>query len=907
MITSVGETLNGLSDVWAHYMLAAILDATIGLALVWSIWFVTRRRVPPRWSYLLFLLVPLKLLVSFDAPILPAPTALQSVSATGATETPLAESAIADHPDSFTPASQPLPRQIAPSRTADADQSTRVESVGTIPTVSTLLMVVWAAIVALMVSRFAWNQRRLSQLLRDAKPIVLSDRSIDLGSLLESVGMRGSVTVLQSDTIDVPAVAGLLRPRIVLPSGLFASLEARQIECILAHELAHLKWYDLWVSLLERLVRIIHFANPAVWLAAHFAHVHREIACDDAALAAANMDRRACGATLLRVLQFAQRQHRHASPAIALFERTGLHRRRLQHIMTASTAVRRTGLGLVALLLLATVVVLPNLRAAPVTDRVHDTAVADEQAGHDPADEPTQQPLQQQPLIQIKAEGPLVMKNYDIGKLLHGGSDADSLVELITSSILPDKWDSVGGPGTIKFDRTQSQLQTFQCADGHQAIDRLLTTLAVIADQRKQRRPGDTAPPQAYKLFQTQDQVACVYTVPSLLFADPRRNDPRWADYDALIELTTRSVAPDCWDEVGGPGSIEVWEPGESLVIVQTPDNQQQIEKLYGLLHTVPSINSGQVPKSSEPSPLCKQTAQMSLANGQEPQIIELETKIYPLHDLLPAQTNGTFRTAPRTVGMQQLGFWLWKKIIPEQLPEVMGMLAFRTKGVLLLTSRPAVHERAVHALADLRNRLQQASAEQRSTLLREVFAPAFSIWATKSEWYIRTSHDLVPDQVYLYGACGADQQLSQLGPLTEFVNFQLIDSDVTDRGLAEIAKLGKTVQLTVWSDQITDEGVAHLGPSRIIGSLSIHGVQITDRAIGSIVQQFRRPGQIGLQQIDLSHTSIGDTGLRTLMEASSKMPSLRVDVRDTKVTSATVNELRAKYPFPRWLIETDE
>lgn len=53
-------------------------------------------------------------------------------------------------------------------------------------------------------------------------------------------------------------------------------------------------------------------------------------------------------------------------------------------------------------------------------------------------------------------------------------------------------------------------------------------------------------------------------------------------DFDSLIQLITSSIAPDSWDEVGGPGSIEPYGAGQSglLVISQTEVVHQRIESL---------------------------------------------------------------------------------------------------------------------------------------------------------------------------------------------------------------------------------------------------------------------------------------------------------------------------------------
>ncbi len=59
-------------------------------------------------------------------------------------------------------------------------------------------------------------------------------------------------------------------------------------------------------------------------------------------------------------------------------------------------------------------------------------------------------------------------------------------------------------------------------------------------------------------------------------------------DYDTLIDLLVTTVAPDSWDEVGGPGSISPMPNRSALVIGQTRDVQGRVGRLLEALRRVP-------------------------------------------------------------------------------------------------------------------------------------------------------------------------------------------------------------------------------------------------------------------------------------------------------------------------------
>ena len=82
----------------------------------------------------------------------------------------------------------------------------------------------------------------------------------------------------------VPAVAGVTRPRILLPAR-WPSWPRRWREAVLLHEAAHLERRDLAWQLLARWLRIAFWFHPGVWLAARAVEREAEAACDDRVVA----------------------------------------------------------------------------------------------------------------------------------------------------------------------------------------------------------------------------------------------------------------------------------------------------------------------------------------------------------------------------------------------------------------------------------------------------------------------------------------------------------------------------------------------------------------------------------------------------------------------------------------------
>ncbi len=80
--------------------------------------------------------------------------------------------------------------------------------------------------------------------------------------------------------IESPFVFGTLRPRIYVPDG----VSDTDLDCILAHENAHIKRFDHIVKLLCVPVLALHWFNPLVWLGVRLMTADMELSCDELAL-----------------------------------------------------------------------------------------------------------------------------------------------------------------------------------------------------------------------------------------------------------------------------------------------------------------------------------------------------------------------------------------------------------------------------------------------------------------------------------------------------------------------------------------------------------------------------------------------------------------------------------------------
>ncbi len=102
--------------------------------------------------------------------------------------------------------------------------------------------------------------------------------------LYERVPLQDNIYLC--DNIDTPFILGIIKPKIFLPS----YLDQSTIDCVIAHEQAHIKRKDhLWKPL-GFLLLTVYWFNPLLWLAYKLFCQDMEMACDQRVVATMNTE-----------------------------------------------------------------------------------------------------------------------------------------------------------------------------------------------------------------------------------------------------------------------------------------------------------------------------------------------------------------------------------------------------------------------------------------------------------------------------------------------------------------------------------------------------------------------------------------------------------------------------------------
>lgn len=180
--------------------------------------------------------------------------------------------------------------------------------------------IVWAEGVVLslgIVGAFHLRSRReLSTALPLKKP--------EINSRIAAEKFRRKITVKISDRVTSPLTYGVINPVIILPKNLPA--DSGEMRFALAHELVHIRRFDVLLKLILTAAACAHWFNPLAWAMLSLAGRDIELSCDEAVLKKLGCKREDYAMALIRL------EERRSIPTGAAFGGNAV-RERIEAIM----------------------------------------------------------------------------------------------------------------------------------------------------------------------------------------------------------------------------------------------------------------------------------------------------------------------------------------------------------------------------------------------------------------------------------------------------------------------------------------------------------------------------------------------------------------------------------------------
>ncbi len=372
------ETFNRLSESWASFMLHRFLDSTLVFAFITAIWMTIRKRTSPQAGYCLYLLVLIKLIIPFEISI---PDVVSSYFP----DSSIARQASFFYIDEWANPERMKPsesmKSIAPSDEDEKDAKGMEKDAVYTPSLSSQidesvirstpqLMVyrpialVWALVTIFLLALFGWSEIASRHLLKCTHLLKADQFPIDLLKLQKIAKIKQSVRWLTADWVKSPMAYGFIKPAVIIPTNMDERFNVNQLRWILLHELAHIRRRDSFVAFFQKIIQIIFFFHPIVWLTNNRINQLREYACDDEALIFCDIPRADCGEGLLSLVRQTNNFPAFMTVPLGIIDYKTQVRRRMMRILDTERKLK-VGLsaGMTILLLFVACVLLPTVKA----------------------------------------------------------------------------------------------------------------------------------------------------------------------------------------------------------------------------------------------------------------------------------------------------------------------------------------------------------------------------------------------------------------------------------------------------------------------------------------------------------------------------------------------------------------
>ncbi|SFE10335.1 bla regulator protein blaR1 [Paenibacillus catalpae] len=262
-----------LTDLLTWIISTTLMASVLAVIILAAKWLL-RDKLKPRWTYLLWLLLVLRLLL----PWMPE----SSFSVFNIYHT-LSENSqtLENYETSLSPAVEsgyetPTQVQVDPA----ASDSTAAKQISLFQIASIVWIVGMLAFLGFMIranARFA-AKIKTEPNVKDQGINRCFERSKD------EMNVRRSIPLIQTNRVSSPTLFGLLKPKLLIPDSALSALNEAELRFVFLHELSHVRRNDIAVNGLMNILLAIHWFNPFLWYAYRKMRVDQEMACDALAL-----------------------------------------------------------------------------------------------------------------------------------------------------------------------------------------------------------------------------------------------------------------------------------------------------------------------------------------------------------------------------------------------------------------------------------------------------------------------------------------------------------------------------------------------------------------------------------------------------------------------------------------------
>ncbi|MCU5331293.1 M56 family metallopeptidase [Bacillus wiedmannii] len=286
------------------WLIETSLMASILVGFILCIKVLFRNKLTPRWQYMLWIVLMIRLLLPWSPDssysIYSLLSYSSSVSEVIQKNTPSPENTVNDemqHTVELEQNAETVTKNSEPEVNVSSEQQTALS-------LYKVALYVWlAGVIILAVITFITN-RRLYSYIKKQPDITDEQVTTVFNRCKQSMKMKKAVSLRLAGKIASPTVFSFFRPKVLLSKKHMKVLNEQQLQYVFYHELAHIKRNDVAVNWIMYSLILLNWFNPILWYAYFCMREDQELACDAYALTFIDKEEQiAYGHTIITLLE----------------------------------------------------------------------------------------------------------------------------------------------------------------------------------------------------------------------------------------------------------------------------------------------------------------------------------------------------------------------------------------------------------------------------------------------------------------------------------------------------------------------------------------------------------------------------------------------------------------------------
>ncbi|MCQ6574556.1 M56 family metallopeptidase [Bacillus wiedmannii] len=344
------------------WVIETSIMASILVGLILCIKILLRSKLSPRWQYMLWMILIVRLLLPWSPDssysIYSLLSYSSSVSEVFQKDTTLAIQQKRVSEDKTNPLVTTEGDSYKSNSVNEIKESDQIDSnkkkEDTTLSVYKVTLYIWIFGVAILAMITCITNRRLYSYIKK-QPNITDEKIVRIfENCKQSMGIKKQVQLRLAGKISSPTVFGIFFPKVLLSSRHMKVLNEQQLKYIFYHELSHIKRRDIAVNWVLYGLIILNWFNPILWYAYSCMREDQELACDAFALTFIESEEQiAYGHTIITLLEHYSSYYQVPSLANLSRNKRTLKRRILMIKKFQKKSYRWSALGIVAIVVVA--------------------------------------------------------------------------------------------------------------------------------------------------------------------------------------------------------------------------------------------------------------------------------------------------------------------------------------------------------------------------------------------------------------------------------------------------------------------------------------------------------------------------------------------------------------------------